>query len=162
MFYKFCMVVMALFSSGFVSANEDRLLKLPEKIASSQWTQELLVAYEAAYRAGQVLYEIQHSEENLQIEQKSGYQGYLSPVTIADAKANDIICSLLNARFPGYGLLTEENTSDEHLQSAVNNWRTLETTWIIDPLDGTRAFINKDKGYGIHIGLTYQGRAILA
>lgn len=136
-------------------------INLPEKIASSQWSKEMLVAFQAAKKAGNALLEIQRSGENLQIEQKVGFKNILSPVTIADNKANLIICSLLNAQFPEYGILSEESVPDENLTQAFSNWRTSEMTWIIDPLDGTKDFINKGKHYGIHIGLTQNGVPVL-
>lgn len=131
--------------------------EIPMRIASSTWANEMSVAFEAATQAAQVLYEIQHSEENLGIELKEDS----SPVTIADQQANEIICKILHKHFPGYGILTEEKVKDTDLQEVVENWRTLEKTWIIDPLDGTQAFINRGHGYGIHIGLTYQGEPVL-
>lgn len=134
---------------------------LPEKIAASEWKEEMEVALLAARQAGEVLLYIQHSGVPLDIEQKVGFQNILSPVTLADTQANEILCSVLHAQFPEYGILTEEAISDEGIQHAINHWKTAEMTWIIDPLDGTRAFTEKGKDYGIHIGLTHHGVPVL-
>lgn len=137
-------------------------VKLPEKIASSQWSTEMTVAFQAAREAGEVLLKTQNSGENLQIEQKEDYKGNLSPVTIADQRANKIICSMLHEQFPDYGILTEESVSDDaELQEAADQWKTSKMAWLIDPLDGTKDFINKGKDYGIHIGLTQDGQPVL-
>ena len=121
----------------------------------------MVVAFEAARKAGAALLEIQRSGENLQIEQKVGFKNILSPVTIADNRANIIICSLLNVQFPEYGILSEESVPNENLTQTFKNWQTSEMTWIIDPLDGTKDFINKGNHYGIHIGLTQNGVPVL-
>lgn len=133
----------------------------PDSIVESEWAEEMNMACEATHRAGSFLYAFQRTDEPLQVEQKAGYKGILSPVSYADKKSNAMICTLLHERFPAYGILTEEEVADESLQEATRSWRSAERTWIIDPLDGTKAFINKKKDYGIHIGLTMQGEPVL-
>jgi len=128
---------------------------------ASEWAEELTVAQEIARCAGQEILAIQRSGQNLQIENKLGVNQLMSPVTIADQKANQLICQTLVAHFPTYGLLTEEEVTDERLLKAVQRWPDAKMSWIIDPLDGTKAFINGGTDYGIHIGLTQNGKAIL-
>ncbi len=143
------------------SSNGTENLVLPSAISSSQFAREMAVAYQLALDAGKALLEIQHSDQDLQIQQKEGFKKLLSPVTIADKRANQILCHGLNAQFPNYGILTEEEVDDPSLQNVIRNWRTSELTWIIDPLDGTNNFIKKGKEYGIHIGLTLNGEPVL-
>ncbi len=145
---KFVIILMAM---STLSA------ELPNRIAASKWANEMSSAFEAAREAARVLYDIQHEEKNLAFELKDDF----SPVTIADQQANEIICKILHDHFPDYGILTEEKVTDPDLQPAVENWRARERTWIIDPLDGTQAFIDHGKGYGIHIGLTYLGEPVM-
>ncbi len=140
---------------------QEHTLDVPTSIATSEWAREMDTAFQAARQAGAALLHIQHAKEDLQIEQKTGKEGILSPVTLADTQANAIICSMLHQEFPDYGILTEEEVPDAHLQEALEQWRVREHTWIIDPLDGTKNFINGGIEYGIHIGLTENGKPVL-
>lgn len=67
-----------------------------------------------------------------------------SPVTEADLASNKIICEEL--RKYEYGILSEEEKDDS---SRLNKDRV----WIIDPLDGTKDFIEKTGEFSIMIGL---------
>tara|TARA_A100001391_G_scaffold87590_1_gene58028 strand:- start:1794 stop:2615 length:822 start_codon:yes stop_codon:yes gene_type:complete len=73
------------------------------------------------------------------------------PVTEADREAETRIREAIAARFPDHGIIGEE-------------WDAKDTAtrfnWIIDPIDGTRAFISGVPVWGTLIGLTYEGRAI--
>lgn len=73
------------------------------------------------------------------------------PVTEADREAERAIRELIAARFPEHGIIGEE-------------WDTKESdspfTWIIDPIDGTRAFIAGVPVWGTLIGLLHEGRAV--
>ena len=80
------------------------------------------------------------------------------PVTAADVAANHYILDNLQAYFgtQEFGYLSEETykSSDEKL--------TQPWIWIVDPLDGTRDFIDKTDEYAVHIALIESGRPILA
>lgn len=79
------------------------------------------------------------------------------PVTIADEAVNQHLLDGIQAMCgDSCGYLTEEThqTTDAELPQ---DW-----VWIIDPLDGTRDFIDKTGEYAIHIALTYQHRPVLA
>lgn len=134
---------------------------LPEKIATSCWAKEMIVALQTAKEAGQILLEIQNSYQDLHVEQKNNGTELQSPVTIADMRANAIVCTNLYTQFPTYGLLSEESAPDAPYQEAIDRWQTSETTWIVDPLDGTKSFILHRPGYGVHIGLTHEGIPVL-
>jgi 3'(2'), 5'-bisphosphate nucleotidase len=79
------------------------------------------------------------------------------PVTAADIAANHYILEKLQAAFGNeqFGYLSEETY--QGLEPLPQPW-----VWIIDPLDGTRDFIDKTGEYAIHIALAYQGRPMLA
>ncbi|MCB1381373.1 MAG: histidinol-phosphatase [Notoacmeibacter sp.] len=77
-------------------------------------------------------------------------QGF-DPVTEADREAERAIRALIKARFPGHGILGEEHGS-ENLDS--------EHVWVIDPIDGTRAFISGLPVWGTLCGLYHNGRAV--
>lgn len=75
-----------------------------------------------------------------------------SPVTEADRLIERRIVELLSARFPDHGILGEEY--------GVQNPRS-DFSWVIDPIDGTRAFLTGRPLFGTLIGLLYRGRPIL-
>jgi 3'(2'), 5'-bisphosphate nucleotidase len=92
------------------------------------------------------------SSENLAVRDK--LEG---PVTIADEAVDRHILAGLQAMCKdSCGYLTEEThqVGDPELPQ---DW-----VWIIDPLDGTRDFIDKTGEYAIHIALTYQHRPMLS
>jgi histidinol phosphatase-like enzyme (inositol monophosphatase family) len=67
-----------------------------------------------------------------------------SPVTIADRTAEQAMRAVLAARFPGHGILGEEFG----LQNPDSRLR-----WVLDPIDGTRAFITGRPHFGTLIAL---------
>ncbi|MEX0955051.1 MAG: histidinol-phosphatase [Rhizobiaceae bacterium] len=73
------------------------------------------------------------------------------PVTEADREAERVIRLMLGERFPDDGILGEEFG----LSNADSNQR-----WVIDPIDGTRAFISGLPLWGTLVGLTVDGRAV--
>lgn len=81
------------------------------------------------------------------------------PVTKADLAANHHILDKLKTELgtQDYGYLSEETFDVKAAKPIPYDW-----VWIIDPLDGTRDFIDKTGEYAIHIALTYQGRPMLA
>jgi 3'(2'), 5'-bisphosphate nucleotidase len=79
------------------------------------------------------------------------------PVTAADVAANHYILDRLKQELPiaDFGYLSEE--THKGTEALPQEW-----VWIIDPLDGTRDFIDKTGEYAIHLALTRQGRPVLA
>ena len=74
------------------------------------------------------------------------------PVTEADRAAEAAIRTLIEEQFPDHGIMGEEYGS-ERLDR--------EYVWVIDPIDGTRAFISGLPLWGTLIGLYRNGRAVL-
>ena len=79
-------------------------------------------------------------------------KGNDSPVTEADLASEKIILKGLSKY--DYGLLSEETEDDKTRLKK-------ERVWIIDPLDGTKDFINKTGDFTIMIGLVENGQPIL-
>jgi myo-inositol-1(or 4)-monophosphatase len=71
-------------------------------------------------------------------------KGDLSPVTRADREAEQAMRAILAARFPEYGILGEEFGLDRP---------AARLRWVLDPIDGTRAFITGRPIFGTLIGL---------
>lgn len=120
---------------------------------------ELSVAQEAALAAGEILLSFWKMDVSVQL--KEGARGDISPVTAADFASNELLCKLLVEKFPDYGLLTEEEIEDPQVLEAISRWRKAEYVWFIDPLDGTKSFVNGSDQFGIHIGLTRDGIPVL-
>lgn len=79
------------------------------------------------------------------------------PVTAADRAVDRHLLAGIKAMCgDSCGYLTEETYQPGDLQLPQ------EWVWIIDPLDGTRDFIDKTGEYAIHVALTYQHRPVLA
>jgi 3'(2'), 5'-bisphosphate nucleotidase len=74
-----------------------------------------------------------------------------SPVTIADTRANEILIEHLSET--GITILSEESPGISLPYSPQ--------MWIIDPLDGTRDFIEKTGDFVVMVGLLQEGRPVL-
>ncbi len=73
------------------------------------------------------------------------------PVTEADREAESLIRKVISDRFADHGIVGEE-WDDKQSESP---W-----CWIIDPIDGTRAFISGVPVWGTLVGVTHNGRAV--
>lgn len=78
------------------------------------------------------------------------YTTGFDPVTEADRAAERAIRALINKTFPDHGILGEEYGPENTDRSHV---------WVIDPVDGTRAFISGLPVWGTLLGLTIDGDA---
>lgn len=75
-----------------------------------------------------------------------------SPVTIADRDAETAMRGLIEQEFPDHAIFGEEQGHKKTIS---------EFTWVIDPIDGTRAFIDGRKEWGTLIALCSDGVPIL-
>jgi len=78
-----------------------------------------------------------------------------SPVTEADIAVNDFLRERLSNLVPAAGWLSEE-TEDDFAG------RSVATAWIVDPIDGTRAFLGGRADWTISVALVEDGRPRLA
>lgn len=79
-----------------------------------------------------------------------------SPVTQADIEANHFITEQLKKCDSSIPILTEENSIPDY--SIRQQWKTY---WLIDPLDGTRGFINHSPEFCVNIALIENHQPIL-
>lgn len=107
---------------------------------------ELNLAKEAALKAGDVLLSFFQSE----YEVKS--KGVDNPLTEADEASDKILKELLFNETPDYGWLSEETADTQDRLSK-------ERVWIVDPLDGTKEFIQGVPQFTVSIGLVERGVA---
>lgn len=93
----------------------------------------------------------------------SGYTGDVmvkgdeSPVTVADIEADRVIRDELFALFPDIPFLTEETygTIDPAVLNGTPHY------WVIDPLDGTKAFARGDADFTVNIALVHLDRPVM-
>ena len=106
---------------------------------------------EIAQRAGKKVFDIyQEDEFNLAIKPNN------SPVTTADLAAHKIIFEGLKGLTKSIPVLSEE--SELIPWSERKKWKKY---WLIDPLDGTKEFINKNGEFTINIALIFKNIPIL-
>lgn len=97
-----------------------------------------------AIQAGEKIMEIYNSGD-FEIRRKKD----ASPITIADDIADTLISVGLRKHFPKIALVTEEQ--------AISHVKANSTFLIVDPLDGTKEFINKTKEFTVNIALVDNG-----
>ena len=79
-----------------------------------------------------------------------------SPLTEADTRANAVICTRLKLLTPDIPILSEETTLVSFAQR--KQWQEY---WLIDPLDGTKEFIDRNGEFTVNIALIRAGAPIL-
>jgi 3'(2'), 5'-bisphosphate nucleotidase len=78
-----------------------------------------------------------------------------SPVTEADHRAEALILEALRARFPDVPIISEEDASQFGTPDAIG-----PRFFLVDPLDGTKAFVRGDPNFTVNIGLVQDGRPV--
>ncbi|MEQ1809845.1 MAG: histidinol-phosphatase [Terricaulis sp.] len=78
--------------------------------------------------------------------------GRFDPVTDADQAAERAMLAQIEREFPDHGVLGEEYGE----RAGKSGYQ-----WILDPIDGTRAFISGLPTWGVLIGLYYEGRPLI-
>jgi 3'(2'), 5'-bisphosphate nucleotidase len=109
---------------------------------------ELAVAKKLALEAGAILKD--HYDRILIVD----WKGPGDPVTAADREASQLIVRRLAQEFPTDGILSEEEP---------DNLRRLAESrvWMIDPMDGTREFIEHRDEFAVQIGLVAGGTPVV-
>ena len=81
------------------------------------------------------------------------------PVTLADLEVNDLIIKRINSKYRGidWEILSEENVKI----SSENIDEDADWMWVLDPLDGTKDFIQGTGNYAMHLALNYKKRPFL-
>ena len=78
-----------------------------------------------------------------------------SPVTIADKRANDFICEKLQIIYSDIPIISEEGELAPY--ETRKHWKSC---FIIDPLDGTKAFIKREDYFTVNIAYVVDGKPI--
>ena len=76
------------------------------------------------------------------------------PVTLADLKGNELIIKGINEKYKNinWDILSEENVKNS---SKIFDSKT-DWIWVLDPLDGTKDFIQGTGNYAMHLALNYK------
>jgi myo-inositol-1(or 4)-monophosphatase len=104
---------------------------------------------EAARAAGRIA--LAHFHPGQRTPARIDYKGGGSPVTEADLAVDAFLKAELSGAFPDAGWLSEESEDDV---SRLSRPRLL----VVDPIDGTRAFIDGDPRWSVSIALVVAGR----
>jgi len=81
------------------------------------------------------------------------------PVTIADLKVNNLIIKRINEKYKdiNWEILSEENVKIE----SENYNPSADWLWVLDPLDGTKDFIQGTSNYALHLALNYKNKPFI-
>ena len=93
-----------------------------------------------------------YNQQEFQIDNKADS----SPLTEADKLANNIICCSLSDKFPNIPIISEENKMESYQIR-----KDFLLCWMVDPLDGTKEFINRNGDFTVNIALIKEGEPIL-
>ncbi|WP_372708091.1 3'(2'),5'-bisphosphate nucleotidase CysQ [Brevundimonas sp.] len=78
-----------------------------------------------------------------------------SPVTLADQQAEALILARLEALYPGVQTVAEEAVAANGAPAEAADW-----FWLIDPLDGTRGFVEGRESFTVNIALVHAGATV--
>jgi len=106
----------------------------------------LQAALDAAERAADIARSLY--QRNIEVRIKADK----SPVTEADVRCEIAIREILEARFPDHGFYGEETGA---------RGRDAEYVWLVDPIDGTKAFVREYAMFSTQIGLMRRGELVL-
>ena len=117
-------------------------------LAMERYLRELEVATEAARGAGAAIRDVYGQDHVV------AYKVGDDPLTVADSAADRRIRERIRQAFPGDGWLSEE--SDARPGSDTGRM------WVVDPLDGTREFVEGIPEFAVSIALTVDGIPMVA
>jgi 3'(2'), 5'-bisphosphate nucleotidase len=132
-----------------IKSDRESLSELPDFL-QAELRRVLPETIELSRQAGEVIMAIYQTQFQIQIKSDN------TPVTNADLAANELIVNVLSKLTPHIPILSEE--SEEILYKERATW---DIYWLVDPLDGTRAFIDKSGEFSVNIALIYQGNPII-
>ena len=112
-------------------------------------------ALSIAKEAGKILFHYfptpWSDNQHLNIEFKDSSDS--DPVTLADTETQDYLVEQIEKRFPSHGILGEEGDKNEG--------ECPDVLWVLDPLDGTKNFLNGLPFFACSIGVIHKGNPVV-
>lgn len=116
---------------------------------------EKILSHDAALLKATVREAGQLALSMFRTELKKWTKGASSPVSEADIAVNDLLEARLRSATPDYGWLSEESADDEARLSR-------RLTWVVDPIDGTRNYLNGHDDWCVSVALVEDSSPALA
>ena len=113
------------------------------------YSEEMAAAERAAREAGSIVMGMFKGKFDVQEKSKN------NPVTTADLEANRKIRDIIQEKFPEDGWISEEDKDSSRRLG-------LSRIWIVDPIDGTKEFIEGVPQFAVSIGFVVDGRPKVA
>ena len=113
--------------------------------------QLLKTVNEIAIAAGNEILDVYNSDQAIEVSMKLDD----SPLTDADRRAHNLIVDRLSNLTPDIPLLSEESDAIDY--GLRKSWQRY---WLIDPLDGTKEFINRNGEFTVNIALIENGQSV--
>lgn len=113
--------------------------------------QLLKTVNEIGIAAGNEILDVYNSDHAIEVSMKLDD----SPLTDADRRAHNLIVDRLSNLTPDIPLLSEESDAIDY--GLRKSWQRY---WLIDPLDGTKEFINRNGEFTVNIALIEHGQSV--
>ena len=133
------------------------MIKLPSGVEINSLIEDLrILSWEAAdllLYYSKILKDPKHKTDILKNDNNE------DPVTIADLKVNNLIIKRINEKYKdiNWEILSEENVKIE----SENYDPSADWLWVLDPLDGTKDFIQGTSNYALHLALNYKNKPFI-
>ena len=128
------------------------MIKLPSEINITKLIDDIRIL---SWQAADILlyYSKLLEDENYQGDIIKNDKGE-DPVTLADLKVNELIIKKINEKYKNiyWDILSEENVKISSESSDIKS----DWIWILDPLDGTKDFIQGTGNYAMHLALNFK------
>ncbi len=109
-----------------------------------------------AREAGKILMGLFGKQVEVDYKNKAG----TDPVSEADRASQEFLTGRIHKRFPAHGVLGEEKPKDEEEAKRQGARAVPEYLWVLDPLDGTKNFLNGLPVWGCSVGVLKRGRPV--
>ena len=121
--------------------------KLLDDLRISSWTAcDILLNY------SQIIINEQYNSNFIKVKNNN------EPVTLADLEVHNLFINSFQNKYSDidWKILSEETINNESINEKKNNW-----IWILDPLDGTKDFIQGTNHFSVHFALNYKKKPLI-